>query len=141
MAGTDAHPAIAGFDPGQSADELYVTNGEPTDYADKPTAHSFTPELDEGCDGCGFVFPDDEAAVQAEFVKTLPFALSLATSADDPGDAGLGLGATTKPFYLSQTESTRTRRPADVRLPLRQVSYGDPQDVAFSPTQPGRHRH
>ena len=45
---------------------------------------SFTPELDEGCPGCGFVFPDDEALVEAEFEKTLPFSLSLAKSAKDP---------------------------------------------------------
>ena len=50
---------------------------------------SWTPELDEGCDGCGFVFPDDEALVQAEFEKNLPFALDLAKSAPDPATAGL----------------------------------------------------
>ena len=62
LGGTDANPAIQGFDPGLSAEELYVTNGETTDFADINTgAISFTPELDEGCTGCGFVFPDDEA--------------------------------------------------------------------------------
>src|SRR6266571_1641793 len=34
IGGTDANPGIAGFDPGISADELYVTNGETTDFAD-----------------------------------------------------------------------------------------------------------
>ena len=101
LGGTDANPAIAGFDPGLSADELYVTNGETTDYADIDAGTiSFTPELEEGCPGCGFVFPDDEALVQAEFEKTLPFDLSLARSADNPCEPGLARGTTTKPFYL-----------------------------------------
>ena len=39
LAGTDANPAIAGFDPGISSDELYVTNGETTDYADTVNGH------------------------------------------------------------------------------------------------------
>ena len=47
--GTDADPAIPGFNPGQSADTLYVTNGETTDYADDHQGTiSFTPELGEG---------------------------------------------------------------------------------------------
>ena len=55
-----------------SAEELYVTNGETTDFADiNANSLAFTPELEEGCEGCGFVFPDDEALVQAEFEKTL----------------------------------------------------------------------
>ena len=44
LAGTDANPGIAGFDPGLSSDELYVTNGETTDYAETSVgAISFTP--------------------------------------------------------------------------------------------------
>ena len=37
---------------------------------------------------CGsiFEFPDDEALVQAEFSKNIPFALSVAKSARDPDD-------------------------------------------------------
>jgi Zinc carboxypeptidase/Immune inhibitor A-like, MAM domain len=130
LAGTDAHPAIAGFDPGQSADELYVTNGETTDYADKHDGTiSFTPELDEGCDGCGFVFPDDEALVQAEFVKTLPFDLSLATSATHVATPDSAVGATTKPFYLSQTEVDPENGALSMFDFRFDKSYGDPQDV------------
>jgi hypothetical protein len=130
LAGTDAHPAIAGFDPGLSSDELYVTNGETTDYADKHAGTiSFTPELDEGCTGCGFVFPDDEAAVQAEFVKTLPFDLSLATSATHVATPDSAAGATTKPFYLSQTEVDPENGALSMFDFRFDKSYGDPQDV------------
>jgi len=130
LAGTDAHPAIAGFDPGLSSDELYVTNGETTDYADKHDGTiSFTPELDEGCTGCGFVFPDDEALVQAEFVKTLPFDLSLATSATHVATPDSSVGATTKPFYLSQTEVDAENGALSMFDFRFDKSYGDPQDV------------
>src|SRR5207237_1949851 len=92
-----------GFDPGISSDELYVTNGETTDYADSHDGTiAYTPELEEGCPGCGFVFPDDEATIQAEFVKTLPFSLSLARTAPDPANPKSSLGTTVEPFYLSQ---------------------------------------
>ncbi len=84
LGGTDANPAIPGFNPGQSADTLYVTNGETTDYADtRAGTVAYTPELSEGAPGAGFVFPDDEALVQAEFERMLPFHLGLARSAAD----------------------------------------------------------
>ncbi|MDP9143905.1 MAG: M14 family metallopeptidase [Actinomycetota bacterium] len=74
--GTDADPAIPGFNPGQSADTLYVTNGETTDYAETTAGTiAYTPELGEGVPGAGFVFPDDEGLIQAEFDKTLGFHL------------------------------------------------------------------
>src|SRR5215212_6574274 len=58
--GTDANPAVAGYDPGVGAD-LYTTNGTTDDYSYAKTgALSWTPELSEGCDGCGFVFLDEE---------------------------------------------------------------------------------
>jgi Zinc carboxypeptidase/Immune inhibitor A peptidase M6 len=130
LGGTDAHPAIAGFDPGISSDELYVTNGETTDYADKhDSTISFTPELEEGCDGCGFVFPDDEALVQAEFVKTLPFDLSLARSATHVATPDSAVGATTRPFYLSQTEVDAENGALSMFDFRFDKSYGDPQDV------------
>ncbi len=130
LAGTDGHPAIAGFDPGLGSDELYVTNGETTDYADKHDGTiSFTPELEEGCPGCGFVFPDDEAAVQAEFVKTLPFDLSLVRSATHVATPDSSVGATTKPFYLSQTEVDAENGALSMFDFRFDKSYGDPQDV------------
>jgi hypothetical protein len=129
-AGTDARPAITGFDPGISSDELYVTNGETTDYADRRDGTiSFTPELEEGCTGCGFVFPDDEALVQAEFVKTLPFDLSLARSATHVATPDSAVGATTKPFYLSQTEVDSENGALSMFDFRFDKSYGDPQDV------------
>ena len=99
------NPAIAGFNPGQSADTLYVTNGETTDYADSAAGTvAFTPELGEGAPGAGFVFPDDEALIQAEFERMLAFHLGLARSAADPDDPVSPVGITVKPFYLDQDE-------------------------------------
>jgi Zinc carboxypeptidase/Immune inhibitor A peptidase M6 len=129
LSGTDAKPAIDGFDPGVSAD-LYTTNGETTDYAhavDKTLA--WTVELDEGAPGAGFVFPDDPALVQQEFLKNLPFALDLADSASNPAQPVSHLGNTVKPFYLemSSIEPELSGNPqGDFRF---DVSYGDPQTV------------
>ena len=122
--GTDADPAVAGYDPGVGAD-LYTTNGTTDDYAySKTGALSWTPELSEGCDGCGFVFPDDEALVQAEFVKNLPFAMRLARSTLDPANP---VGATMKPFYL-ETASLDPEKSGNPLSNLKfSVSYGDPQ--------------
>jgi hypothetical protein len=129
LQGTDAKPAIAGFDPGVGGD-LYITNGETTDYAHAVNGTlAWTPELEEGCDGCGFVFPDDEALIQAEFEKNLPFALDVATSAPDPANPVSHLGNTTKPFYLetSSLDPEKWGNPiSDFRF---SVSYGDPQEV------------
>src|SRR5919197_3013662 len=105
--GTDANPAITRsdpngleVDPGVAAD-LYTTNGTTDDYSYSKTGTlSWTPELEEGCSGCGFVFPDDEAKIQAEYEHNLPFALDLARSAPDPGSPVSHLGNTVKPFYL-----------------------------------------
>ena len=132
LGGTDANPAIEGFDPGLSAEELYVTNGETTDFADiNAGTLSFTPELDEGCPGCGFVFPDDEALVQAEFEKVLPFTLSLARTADNPSrpDTEGTTGLTTKPFYLDQDDVDAENGALSMFDFKFTESYGDPQDV------------
>jgi hypothetical protein len=129
MSGTDAKPAIPGYDPGVGAD-LYITNGTTDDYAHAVTnTLGWTPELSEGCDGCGFVFPDDEALIQAEFEKNLPFALDVAKSAPNPAQPVSHLGNTTKPFYLdlSAIDPEKTNNPmSDFRF---SVSYGDPQPV------------
>jgi Zinc carboxypeptidase len=83
LTGTDTDPAVEGFNPGVSAD-LYTTNGEFTDWAHgQRGALSWTPELSQGC---GFVFPDDEALIQEEFEKNLDFAVRVAMSAQDPDD-------------------------------------------------------
>jgi len=124
--GTDANPAVPGFDPGVAAD-LYTTNGTTDDYSYAKTgALSWTPELEEGCDGCGFVFPDDEAKVQAEYEKNLPFAMRIARSTPDPANP---VGATMKPFYL-ETASLEPETSGNPLVNLKfNVSYGDPQPV------------
>jgi zinc carboxypeptidase len=128
--GTDADPAVAGYDPGSGADELYITNGETTDYASTATGTlSVTPELGEGTPGSGFVFPDDETLIQEEFQRNLQFALDAARSAPDPDDPVSHLGRTTKPFYLEMDDVD----PQFSNIPLVDfrfnVSYGDPQTV------------
>lgn len=129
MSGNLDEPAIADFHPGLSSDVLYVTNGETTDYAHVATgALAWTPELSEGCDGCGFVFPDDEALVQAEFERNLPFAQSVARSAVDPDDPVSVLGIKTKPFYLRSDDPYKRGLPG-TELTFA-YSYGDPQPVA-----------
>ncbi len=129
MSGNLDDPAIADFHPGLSSDVLYVTNGETTDYAHAKTgALAWTPELSEGCDGCGFVFPDDEALVQAEFERNLPFAQSVAQSAGDPDDPKTVTGIETKPFYLDSEDPYKSSNPG-TQLSFS-TSYGDPQPVA-----------
>lgn len=128
LSGNLDNPAIEDFQPGLSSDVLYVTNGETTDFAHSQRGTlAWTPELSEGCTGCGFVFPDDPALVQAEFVRNLPFALDVANSASDPDDPVSHLGIETKPFYLKSDDTYKTG------LPLAnftfEVSYGDPQEV------------
>ena len=129
MSGNLDDPAIAEFHPGLSSDVLYVTNGETTDYAHAVTgALAWTPELSEGCEGCGFVFPDDEALVQAEFERNLPFAQSVANSAVDPDDPKTVTGIETKPFYIDSEDPYKRGNPG-VQLSFTK-SYGDPQPVA-----------
>jgi Zinc carboxypeptidase/Immune inhibitor A peptidase M6 len=101
MAGTDANSAIPGYDPDISA-ELYTTNGDTDTHAQVQYGTlGFTPEMStceaasnsvpddewlaEDCVS-GFIFPDDEELIQAEFEKNIPFALSVAQSAHDPDD-------------------------------------------------------
>jgi Zinc carboxypeptidase len=128
LSGNLDEPAIDGFHPGLSSDVLYVTNGETTDYAHAATgALAWTPELSEGCPGCGFVFPDDEQLVQAEFERNLPFARSVARSASDPDDPVSSLGIETKPFYTKSDDPYKDGIPG-ANFEFR-YSYGDPQPV------------
>ena len=128
LSGNLDRPAIQDFHPGLSSDVLYVTNGETTDYAHASTgALAWTPELSAGCPDCGFVFPDDDALVQAEFERNLPFALSVAKSADDPDDPESVLGIETKPFYTKSDDPYKDGIPGvDFEFAY---SYGDPQPV------------
>jgi Zinc carboxypeptidase len=123
LTGRDTDPAVAGFNPGVSAD-LYTTNGEFTDWAhaDKRTL-AWTPELNEGCEGCGFVFPDDEALVEAEFQKNLDFAVRVAKSANDPDDPVSHIDLDTANLYVdtSEIDPWKTNWPtSDLRV---DVSY------------------
>ena len=129
MSGNLDHLAIAEFHPGLVLDVLYVTNGETTDYAHAATgALAWTPELSAGCPGCGFVFPDDDALVQAEFERNLPFARSVADSAVDPANPKTVTGLTTKPFYVDSDDPYKRSNPG-TQLSFAK-SYGDPQPVA-----------
>ena len=128
LSGNLDEPAIPEFHPGLSSDVLYVTNGETTDYAHAERGTlAWTPELSEGCDGCGFVFPDDDALVQAEFERNLPWAESVAKSAQDPDDPKSVLGIETKPFYIESDDPyKRGIQSANFSF---EYSYGDPQPV------------
>ena len=124
LTGTDADPAVEGFDPGPSAD-LYITNGEFTDWAHATQdVLAWTPELDQGCPGCGFVFPDDPQAVQGEFKKNLPFALNVARSAVTPDDPASHMDISTEGLYLdvAEIDPWKTNHPsADLKV---EVSHG-----------------
>ncbi len=73
------------------------------------------------------MFPDDDALVQAEFERNLPFALSVAKSADDPDDPESVLGIETKPFYTKSDDPYKDGIPGvDFEFAY---SYGDPQPV------------
>jgi murein tripeptide amidase MpaA len=128
--GTDADSAIPGFNVGQSADTLYVTNGETTDFADTSVGTiGFTPELSEGVPGAGFVFPDDEALIQAEFERNLPFHLGLARSAADPANPQSPVGIGVEPFYLDADEIDPQNGQTSLFDFKFDLSYGDPQEV------------
>ena len=77
--------------------DLYTTNGETTDFAHALGGAGVDPELGDGPHDDGFVFPDKEGQVQAEFSKNLPFALSVAQSAADPDDPVSHTGSRTSP--------------------------------------------
>ena len=89
LTGTDGDAAVDPYQPDQASD-LYVTHGETVDWAYFQFGTiGFTPELDTaqtaGSSANSFVFPDDEAKVQAVFEKNLPLALNLAWSATQQG--------------------------------------------------------
>jgi hypothetical protein len=129
LSGTDKKPAIQDFNPGVGAD-LYITNGETTDFVHAVEGTlAWTPELSEGPNGDGFIFPDSEGAAENEFKKNLPFALDVALSAADPDDPVSHQGFSTEPFYLEVASVD----PQKAHNPLSDFSfaysYGDPQPV------------
>ena len=128
--GGTGEPAIPGFNPGQSADTLYVTNGETTDYADvRDGTIAFTPELGEGTPGSGFVFPDNEQLIQKEFERTLDFHLGLARSAAHPANPDSPVGIDVDPFYLDADDIDPQNGQTSLFDFKFNESYGDPQEV------------
>ena len=128
LSGNLDRPAIEGFHPGLSSDVLYVTNGEANDFMHKRGgALAWTPELSPGCPTCGFVFPDDEALVQEEFERNLPFAESVANSAADPDDPSRHSGS--RRSRSTSAATTRTSGGIPGANFAFQYSYGDPQPV------------
>jgi hypothetical protein len=131
MAGTDEDPAVPGYDPDISA-ELYTTNGDTDSHMTEEFGTlGFTPEMttcevasDKYADDqweaedcvSGFNFPDDDRLITEEFEKNIPFALSVAESADDPAD----------PVTFNGEQA-----PDLVADPFK-VSYGSPQPVAVT---------
>jgi hypothetical protein len=130
LSGTDKQPAIPGFNPGISSSELYITNGDTNDFAytERGTL-GWVPELSEGSTGDGFIFPDKEGQIQREFERNLPWARSLALSAQDPDDPVSSVGIATEPFYLDVSEID----PQKASNPYSDLtfahSYGEPQPV------------
>ncbi|HXU97106.1 MAG TPA: M14 family zinc carboxypeptidase [Jiangellaceae bacterium] len=131
LSGTDAKPAINGYNPGVGAD-LYTTNGETTDFAH--AVHgvlAWTPELGDGPHDDGFVFPDKEGQVQAEFSRNLPFALDVASSAADPDDPVSHTKIEVEPFYLNTAEID----PQKSHNPLSDFRFAYSYDGASQPVQ------
>jgi hypothetical protein len=131
MAGDDAHPAVPGYDPDISA-ELYTTNGDTDSHAQvRYGTVGFTPEMStcqtasavdpddqwqpEDCASV-FTFPDDEKLIAAEVAKNLPFALSVAESAQDPANPVSVVGRSTPDLVADAFD----------------VSYGSRQQVAVT---------
>ncbi|MFJ8935325.1 M14 family zinc carboxypeptidase [Streptomyces sp. NPDC102365] len=121
LAGTPENSAIPGYRP-QVSSELYTTNGEADGHASNVNGTAmFTPEMSTcqtvsnlypddpwNAADCAsvFTFPDDEKLIQDEFVKNIPFALSVAESAAKPDQpkSSVGIGApdfTPAPFTTS----------------------------------------
>jgi hypothetical protein len=116
LAGDDENPAIEGSDPDLGA-ELYITNGDTNDFAySQKDVLSYTPEGTPASDPnvTGFEFEDDEAAIEGEFQRHLPFVLDMAQAAADPAELpGNQFGAETPNFEVDSFKD----------------SYGTPQAV------------
>ncbi|MFG2014581.1 M14 family metallopeptidase [Actinomadura geliboluensis] len=123
------HPAVPGYTPELGA-QLYTTNGDTDGQVDNQYGTlSITPEMatcttaanedpddawEPGDCGSDFEFPDDEALIEREFRKNLPFALSIGTSAHTPDEPVSSVGRTAPDF---ETDAFGT-------------SYGTSQEVA-----------
>lgn len=127
LAGTPANSAIPGYRP-QVSSELYTTNGEADGHAANVNGMSmFTPEMSTcqtasnidpndqwkaaDCQSV-FNFPDDEKLIQQEFEKNIPFALSVAETAEHPDVPSSSLGLKAADFTPA-TFATSYSRGAD----------------------------
>ena len=131
IAGDSSTPAVPGYGPGRVA-ELYTGNGILDEHAHLEygtlgvlvemstcqTASAADPTDTWEPAGCvnAFLFPDDEALIEAEFRKNVPFALATARSAADPSDPVTVTGRRAPEFVVDSFD----------------VSYGDPQTVAVT---------
>src|SRR3954471_19601688 len=124
LTGTDGDAAVDPYQPDQASD-LYVTHGETVDWAYFQFGTiGFTPELDTaataGAGGSSFVFPDDEAKVEAVFEKNLRLALNMAGSATHPDRPA---------NYSGDPAEYRVKPTLDIQPTLFDVSYGGAQPV------------
>ncbi|MEU5309908.1 M14 family zinc carboxypeptidase [Streptomyces sp. NPDC021562] len=127
LAGTPDNPAIPGYH-SQVSSELYTTNGEADGHASNVNGMAmFTPEMSTcqtasdldpndawnaaDCQSV-FNFPDDEKLIQDEFVKNIPFALSVAETAAHPDRPSSSVGLSAADFTPA-TFSTSYARGAD----------------------------
>ena len=131
IVGDNATPAVPGYGSGLSAD-LYTGNGILDEHAHLTygtlgvlvemstcqTVSASDPTDTWEPAGCAnaFLFPDDEALIEAEFRKNVPFALATARSAADPADPVTVTGRQAPEFVVDSFD----------------VSYGDPQTVAVT---------
>ena len=129
MVGDDADPAVPGYDPDISA-ELYTDQRRHRLAHAGGVRHARLHARDVDVRGgvrpyptttgrqttatSGFNFPDDEALIQAEFEKNIPFALAVAESADDPDDPVSVVGIDTRELRRRLVRRV-LRRPADGR--------------------------
>jgi hypothetical protein len=140
LVGTASRPAVPGFGRGLWAD-LYTGNGVADEHAHLAYGTlAFTLEASacqtvsaadpadewepEACPSA-FEFPNDEALVEAEFDRFLPFALATAQSAADPADPVTVSGQQAPEFVVDSFD----------------VSYGDPQTVAVVARRDQRARY
>ncbi|MEV6840917.1 M14 family zinc carboxypeptidase [Streptomyces sp. NPDC051133] len=163
LAGTPDNPAIPGYR-SQLSSELYTTNGEADGHASNVNGTAmFTPEMStcqtasavdpddawkpEDCRSV-FNFPDDEKLIQQEFVKNVPFALSVAETAVHPDRPASSVGMSAADFTPAAF-STSYARGADqevsvvVRKAVRdkelkyRVNGGRTLDQALKPWKGG----
>ncbi|GAA3238872.1 hypothetical protein GCM10020256_59550 [Streptomyces thermocoprophilus] len=159
LAGTPENSAIPGYHP-QLSSELYTTNGEADGHAANVNGVAmFTPEMstcqtasdadpDDAWEAADcrsvFTFPDDEKLIQREFVKNVPFALSVAETAAHPDTpvSTVGLDAadfTPAKFTTSYSRGGDQQVAVTVRKALRdkelkyRVNGGRTEDMALRP--------